>query len=229
MATASSDFVLEKVLEFLDSSLLLVVLINELVLLLVVVWLNMVELVSLMVVVLWSAEDQAWDGAEHDWDADDGDKKEEVGESLLTGEPVLILWSVRSHNSHEVVDSDSDDGWTCAEVWMRVSSVWNDTAVKRTIWSIGVDWVPPLGINHNDHDSNEAHEDEKTGDDIEHDYLPSAEVDRVEELADDSEVKMEEGDNDGDLFLGSVCESKLVGWSKGPGWIKTEWIHAILL
>lgn len=90
---------------------------------------------------------------------------------------------------------------------------------------ISVDRVPPLSVDEDDHVADESKEDEDTSSYIKDQLLPFAEVDQVESVQHDTEVKVEVGNDDGKLLL-DVVRERQGGSTVSPGRVKTEGINA---
>jgi len=63
--------------------------------------------------------------------------------------------------------------------------------------AVRVDREPPLDVDKDDHEANEAEEDEEAGENVEDESLPVASVDTVESIEEDTKVQVEIGDDNG--------------------------------
>jgi len=93
---------------------------------------------------------------------------------------------------------------------------------------IGPDWVPPLGVDKDDHCTNKSEEDYDASKDIAEKFLVVAEVDRVQSVQDNTKVEMEVRNDHGQFLLDVVGERERVrGYH--PCRIEAEWIDTFLM
>jgi len=157
--------------------------------------------------------------AEHEGNANESDDNESLGEALLTREEQDVFGFAIIHNilvssGKEVVNHDSDD---------RRSH--RDFPNHVRVFGVGVHVVSPLRENEVVHPSEETEQDDKAGDDFEDKRQPSAEVNTVHSLNDDTHAHVQHTNDDSELHLDVVGEGEELR-GEVPGGVNTEDVGA---
>ena len=125
---------------------------------------------------------------------------------LIEELPVLVICFRKTNQTHNVTNHECDNRWRSRDE-ERCIVVIRVNVVDRTLAEVvlvGIDGVPPLDIDEDNHVADKTKEDPEASDYIKDELLPLTEVDHVQGLAHNTEVQVEVGNDNRELLLDIV-------------------------
>ena len=108
-----------------------------------------------------TANVNAGNAAEHQWQRDERAVDEDVWDKLLFIEEQVhrIVFLGETSKSHDVANDQSDDGRGSGDVWLASLIDWDHNRILRSV-NVWVDRIPPFDVNKRNHVANQAREDD---------------------------------------------------------------------